>query len=1144
MRHFDIIDEYVKKVCKEIRNKEAHKRVSEEIRSLILDMRDYYIQQGLDEVEATERAIEQTGKSMQLGEQFDKVHLPSPKWAMRPSLSLKTMLRTPIRTLITFLLLAAASFAMISRVAEYTIISREINRAAASYHGTVALDNGVPNNSYYAPFFAPPGASFFDGLYSYTAPTALTDEQLNAFESLPQVTSADRRYMTSGISMDNLLRDNLLDRSSTPHAEAFVIEGTYGGILPEQDHMPDHVKRLRFRDIKVLAGDPRMFITQMIALTANTEDTPIELYGIVTLYSQAFFESLVEGDRYLVVGRGSIIQPYYGGSLGVAYTDDFWPPVVSLEGLPENYLETDEFAPLRLLIDMTESARFTFDMVYTSDMSSILHFASDRLVISEGRALTAADEGTTHSVISNAIASAHNLNVGDTIAMGLGGKLLKQNSGLGAVPGIPERYSPPVKTVELTIVGIWADTATSSQRIWDIDWSYSQSTIFVPATLLPVDVPQDHQFFPGEYSLIIGNARDSFAFLQAAGPLADKLDVELLFEDGGWMRIEESIDTAQRLSLVTVALFLLAAAAAIMLAIHLYIISNKKTYAIMRAIGTPRSISRNSLFLPLGVIAAIAIPFGTVPGLIFTSHSAAPVLDTLADSVPGYNILPTLPAQTIALTLLCGIIFSVAAFMLYMRQMEKTSPLALLQGGKVRRKLVRKQRLLPVSDSIENIVFPVLMSESASSISLQLPPARHNAVFHVMSNIIRRMRRSLWKSVLVLMLTVLFCGAMGAMVLMRVSYEEVLDNVKIRGVLHYVASDAAKDAERSELFKDVYYKDAIPRNTPFNTMLINFIEESEIIITNDVARYVSDAGVDDFSITFWDDFNGVFMEYDIGIKLVVIGGDIARALDISPGDTILICHADEYIDNAYDWHEQYHGTPLDAESWMYERGKSGYTSWLNWINTMYTVVGIIDCDVYSRVVFTPVGWMPERIFMSVDWIRHDFYTVSYLEFLVADRERLDEALDFAESLRSRSTRLSANAALIMDTTEIENMVWTFELLNILFPFAIAASVFIGMLAPVLLLLQSTKDAAIMRSLGTTRRRTCIILALEQALLCLLGIMLTVGGLVIFDVNLFLQSCMMLAICLGLYAGGFALATITTVLIVTRHKVLYLLQTKE
>jgi len=82
MHSFDKINEYVESVCQQIRWQKAHFRVSDELKNHITDGRDNYIKQGIDEYEATEKAILDTGDATAVGTEFDRVHRPKPQWEM------------------------------------------------------------------------------------------------------------------------------------------------------------------------------------------------------------------------------------------------------------------------------------------------------------------------------------------------------------------------------------------------------------------------------------------------------------------------------------------------------------------------------------------------------------------------------------------------------------------------------------------------------------------------------------------------------------------------------------------------------------------------------------------------------------------------------------------------------------------------------------------------------------------------------------------------------------------------------------------------------------------------------------------------------------------------------------------------------
>ena len=82
MLSLDRINEYVNVVCHQIRWKKAHFRISEEMQNHIIDGRDSYMAQGLDESTATEKALADTGDATEIGTQLDRIHRPKPQWGM------------------------------------------------------------------------------------------------------------------------------------------------------------------------------------------------------------------------------------------------------------------------------------------------------------------------------------------------------------------------------------------------------------------------------------------------------------------------------------------------------------------------------------------------------------------------------------------------------------------------------------------------------------------------------------------------------------------------------------------------------------------------------------------------------------------------------------------------------------------------------------------------------------------------------------------------------------------------------------------------------------------------------------------------------------------------------------------------------
>jgi len=1084
---------------------------------------------------------------------------------------------------LTFLLLLAASFALFSRAAEYSMMSREMSRAAEFYRGVAVIELETPDMSDISPH-----TNYLSLERSGIPPERfsqpyLTLGQISVFEELDQVTSVDRRYMTAGISLDGFERMEFGDEELYVQANRFIIEAEYH-VHPHPEFARDGVSYINFRRINLLAGNQNVIVGDSMRINTLSEDGIDwrEFYGergvvqrlIFEIYDnpfgREFFESLVEGERYLLVGRWEPRSPFFHNWLGDFATMDYWPSIMSVEGLPENYLELDEFAPIRTLIEMTEQDRYTFDMVYTSDMLSISRFANQQMIIHEGRPLTPADAYTTNAVVSRSFFERYNVSIGDTINFGLGDILFEQNPMVGATAGIPERFAPPIETVELAIVGVWTDTETFSEQMRSVFSSYSRNTIFVPSTLLSVDVPRDHQYFSGEVSFIIDNPHDIYEFTNAAKAISEFYEIYFRVFDAGWERMAESLNAALNMALITMTLFAISSAAALLLSVWLFIGRSMKAYAIMRALGVEQHKTRMSILIPFGALAITAIPIGMVLGLVFTAHAIAPTLEDIAETIAGYEINATLPVFTIVVILLSIIAFLIIFTAMYFHRMRKTPPLALLQSDTKRRVRTKKQVLLPDSVPISDVFIPVTYSDI--TFSLDVPKGRkYFSFFHIVNTAIRRIRRTWWKATLSLLLTVLFCGAIGVLIFTRQTYEDMFNNFEVRGFITYAASDAIHDAIRSELVDDVFYRDGTifirdeasfdfaVRNRLGLEMVANFSENTRMIVTNDVERYLLNNGISDFEIIYVDGFEPPLISFDLGDfnRPIVVGSELAQILGFSLGDDIrmsspidverLYTRVNDFVDMSgardflSDVVDDFHFRELlEVGGFIGDE----ITRFMQSYSSGFNVVGILECIEHGMDVFAPIGQAASSAFRQELPTNVTIFTLEYFEFRVADMERLDEAVEFAHRMRASSTRMTADARLSLNTIELDNMTDILELIDILFPFALAGAVLIGILTPTLLLIQSTKDAAVMRAMGTTRRRTCSIFGFEQILLCILGLLIVTATLVIYDFSLVSKTIQPLLLCFGMYLSGYVLATVVTVVIVTRHKVLELLQMKE
>jgi len=119
-----------------------------------------------------------------------------------------------------------------------------------------------------------------------------------------------------------------------------------------------------------------------------------------------------------------------------------------------------------------------------------------------------------------------------------------------------------------------------------------------------------------------------------------------------------------------------------------------------------------------------------------------------------------------------------------------------------------------------------------------------------------------------------------------------------------------------------------------------------------------------------------------------------------------------------------------------------------------------------------------------------------------------------------------------------------SLLKVLYPVVIAVSVLIGAGLCFLLLLQTTREAAILRVLGTTRTAVRLALIIEPLFLSILGVMLGLGISHLMWMTSDLAPAVPLLVGAGLYLSGVLAGVVTGVLSVTNKKPIELLQVKE
>jgi mRNA interferase YafQ len=250
---------------------------------------------------------------------------------MSADLSLRQLLRSPAKTALTFLLIAAVTFGLVSQVGEFAVTTREYNRTMALYRGTGAVDTmpapkdaadfsyGIDDYSLQMDKSDLENAAYYDeGEYAdYIAwcqqyglfYEKLTREQMDRIASLPQVTYSDTRYMT-GASRKPIsdLTNQTWYRTTPTHCSSRHVPG-------DDDYIPeDAMKRyypappylfdfntLTFEDCSLLGGVAQGFEVegQTLNVTAyGPEELPQTFQMIKVITYEKILQYNAMGNTY------------------------------------------------------------------------------------------------------------------------------------------------------------------------------------------------------------------------------------------------------------------------------------------------------------------------------------------------------------------------------------------------------------------------------------------------------------------------------------------------------------------------------------------------------------------------------------------------------------------------------------------------------------------------------------------------------------------------------------------------------------------------------------------------------------------------------------------------------------------------------
>jgi addiction module RelE/StbE family toxin len=1020
-----------------------------------------------------------------------------PKAAPPMGLWFRTLLRSPVKTALTVLLLAAAAFLLLDNLSSYAMQTEAIKQAEAAVEGVLTVERSPvsePAEGKWNRFLLTElGESYRWMTYESMHHEALSAADLEALESLPYIDAVDKRYMTAGVSEEYLRNDCSIEQYN--YTDRLVIEATVSGIYPsEAMAVYNSMKEIRLKDVTLLAGNRRYideqlaFLGDMVRLIYYPVSETSEDYGSFVFMGGSGYTAqsldyditedmvgpLEKGRRYVFVVRAPRNKANDSDSYGFYLGDDslrgWWPYVTDVTDLPENYLETADFAPLRQLMQVTNDDIHTFDVVYTDDMASIRRVTRQQLTAVQGRLLGPEDAGKNVCVVNETFLNNNGLQLGDSVTLKLGNVLVEQYLYLGAVAVARDRHADEWIEQSFTIVGVWYD---SSDRGWrdheyyryysvgswqgqDPYWAYSDNAIFVPTAFLPASSDtKNHLFRPAEVSFVVRDAANIGAFAEESLPLVEEMGLSYSWNDANWPIVAEKMGETRNLTLLKLLIFTAASVLSVGLTLYLFLHRRRKEYAVLRALGTPRRAAARALWLPLMALAVLSAFMGLSGAWLRSDAAAARSAAEFAEA--GLEAMPQAHFTVYLLGTLGILAITALLSLLYLRGLGKRSPLQLLQDSE-RRKEKTAEAAAEISQEA--------MAHAAAVLAVPVTATGKPIKGFLRRYVLRHIRRAGAKTLLALLLAALLVGAVGQLTVMRSRYAELAATVQVNACFYDgLTYNKAKTLMKSGLLHDPVCRKLYQESEAeleFSPARVVFTNRLELEITAPVSW-----------LEGWD----AERADDACEMICILPAPVMEELGVKLGDKVRVDEA-ACISHLVTGHPEVVARTWEEMLALRDRYRN-----------FYTVVGQVETEDTDYVVYAPA-----EAFQYYSCLGYVLYLDSAV-FTLNDYHDADRVRQMAAEIQYT---VKKPPVFSMDTSDADRIYRVYRLIETLYPLTVAAALILGTLLPVLMILQEQKEAAILRALGWSKKLTIRRLTLEQAALCLAGLVLAL--LALFAVN--------------------------------------------
>jgi hypothetical protein len=317
------------------------------------------------------------------------------------------------------------------------------------------------------------------------------------------------------------------------------------------------------------------------------------------------------------------------------------------------------------------------------------------------------------------------------------------------------------------------------------------------------------------------------------------------------------------------------------------------------------------------------------------------------------------------------------------------------------------------------------------------------------------------KTILAVFLALLLTAAVGRLDTLRRHYEALSRSVIVQGsVLGGLSVYRAEKLAEAQEVADYYLEETRQSTDLLRTAAVLPSTHSYVLyFTSDYTRTAGDA-VEWLEGWDWETFQGA------NKRVCLMSAAIAEEQEIGLGDRVHLA-------------VEGYGSLLDFNTPEKLTDEEIAAAWKRNISPT-TVVGLVrENNATTRI------WLPIH---GMDQFSSNFTGLKVETAIYTLRDYRD-AQPFRERFLLEISREQGNPSLYLDTAEAERIRKMANLLSTLYPIALGVALLLGGVLPGLMVLQNSRETAILRVLGMSRKRVCAMLTGEQLFLCILGLVL-------------------------------------------------------